>query len=231
MKIDIQIYGVHARDHMIDNLINKLELDRNCVHYDDRKSGGLVIYTAKKAWLADVPDGVTHRIALSDDNDVCENFVSIATQMAETHPDDIVSFFPYRFMERNPIIEGLDTPYFKSQSLFGSAIMMPVKYIQPCFKYIKDRFNDNIADDDGIWSWAHKERIQILTTIPATVQHIGDDSVLDPGRPIRRTVYFDKKANADWSNKKVMEYGEPEWFFSNCRKMRKNKGVLRVVSE
>lgn len=231
MHVDVQIYGVHDREHMITNLLNKLELDKSRVHYDDRPNGGLVIYTAKKAWLAPIPDGTTHRIALADDNDICENFVSIATLIAETHPNDIISFFPYEFMRRNEQIEGLDTPYFKSHSLFGSAIMMPVKYIEPCFEYIKKQFDDNVPDDDGIWAWAQKENIRILTTIPAMVQHIGDDSILEPGRSIRRTVYFDPKADANWKSKKVMQYCRQEWFFSNHGKPSQTKGVLLDVSE
>lgn len=230
MNLDIQVYGVHARDAMIDNLVTKLDLNRQNVHYDDRPNGGMVLYTAKKAWLAPVPDGATHRIALADDTDVCEGFMDIAAQIAEVHPDDIISFFPLEFMERNPDIEGLDTPYFRAHYLMGAAIMMPVKYLEPCFDWIKKEFDDQIEDDDGIQRWADQAGVRILTTIPATVQHIGDDSILDPGRKIRRTVYFDEHPQADWGSQKVAFYRMSEWFFSNHGKRRKNKGVLEFES-
>jgi len=231
MSIDIQIYGVHDRDFMIYPLREKLNLDESCVHYDDRPNGGITLYTAKKAWLAPIPNGVTHRVALADDIEVCNNFGEIVTQMTVTHPLDIISLFPYEFMKKNPEVENVDTPYFKAHSLFGAAIVMPVVYIEPCFRYIKEKFNDNIPDDDGILDWALRNQVRVLTTIPATVQHIGDESVLCPGRSIRRTEYFTPAPEANWGNKKVMSYSRQEWFFSNKGRPRKNKGVLKVAFE
>ena len=108
--IDVQIYGVHARDDMIAALTAKLSIPLDRVHYDDRPNGGLMIYTAKKAWLAPVPDGVTHRVALADDVDVCSGFVPICEQIAAAHPEDIISFFPYEFMQYNPDLDVLSTP-------------------------------------------------------------------------------------------------------------------------
>lgn len=230
-KVDVHIYGMRQREAMIQNLREKLNLPDEHIHYDDRPDGGLCIYTAKKAWLAAVPAGVTHRIALADDTDVCDGFLEIAEQIAAAHPQAIISLLPYQFMARNPEIEGLDTPYFLASVLWGPAIMMPVEYLQPCFDWIKDEFNDNIADDDGIERWARRQGIPILTTVPATVQHIGDDSILTPGMRVRRTDYYSKNPTANWGSKKVMRYYEKEWFFSNHGKPRKNKGVLEIVSE
>lgn len=229
--VDVQIYGVHARDDMIAALTAKLSIPLDRVHYDDRPDGGLMIYTAKKAWLAPVPDGVTHRVALADDVDVCSDFISICEQIAAAHPEDVISLFPYEFMQYNPDLDVLSTPYLKTISLFGAAIMMPVKHIVPCFEYIKRVYNDNCADDDGIMSYAREQNLRVLTTIPATVQHIGDASIITPNARIRRTVYFDKNAKADWSCKKVMTYQRPEWFFSNRGKIRPNVGVLKDVTE
>lgn len=229
MTVDVQIYGVHARDDMIAATAEKLGVDRACIHYDDRPNGGLMMYTAKKAWLAPVGDGVTHRVALADDVQVCDGFLDICEEIAAAHPKSIISFFPYEFMERNPEIEGGDTPYFKAHILSGCGIMMPVEYIQPCFDYVKAVFDDKCPDDEGIQAWADARGIEILTTIPAVIQHIGDDSIANPGCAIRRTVYFDEHPVADWGSQKVMEYRLQEWFFSNHGKPRKTKGVLTVV--
>lgn len=230
-KIDIQVYGMHERDNMIQNLKEKLSLSDDHIFYDDRPNGGLCIYTAKKAWLASVPKEVTHRVALADDTDVCNGFHDIATQIAQAHPKAIISFLPYEFMSRNPEIEDLDTPYFKAHVLWGAAIMMPIEYLKPCFDWIKEQFDDEIADDDGIERWARSQGIEILTTVPAIVQHIGDDSLLDPGRVVRRTVYYSENPEANWTSTKVMQYREKEWFFSNHGKRRINKGVLEIVSK
>lgn len=230
MNIDIHIYGVHERDDMIAATKTKLNLSDDYIHYDDRPGGGLMMYTAKKAWLAPVSEGITHRIALADDVEVCDGFLNICTQIAEAHPKSIISFFPYEFMKKNPEIEGYDTPYWKAHILSGCAIMIPVEYIEPCFKYVKERFDDNCADDEGIQAWAEANGREILTTIPALIQHIGDDSIANKGCFIRRTEYYEENPVADFSSSKVMEYRLKEWFFSNYGKLPNTKGVTRVVS-
>ena len=229
IMLDTHIYGVHARDEMIRATANKLNLDTNYIHYDDRPNGGWMIYTAKKAWTAPIPKGITHRVALADDVEVCDGFTEICTTIAQTHPESIISFFPYEFMERNEQIENMDTPYWIAHVLSGCAIMMPVQYIQPCFDFIRSKFNDECPDDAGIQAWADTAGVQILTTIPALIQHIGDESIANKGCFIRRTVYFDRQPQADFGSKKVLEYKIGEWFFSNHGKRRSTKGVIRVV--
>lgn len=231
MNLDIHVYGVHAREDMIAATVTKLSLEPEHIHFDDRPNGGLMMYTAKKAWLSPISEGITHRVCLSDDTEVCDDFLSVATKIAEVHSKSVISFFPYEFMRRTPEVEGLDTPYLKCHILSGCAIMMPVEYIDPCFKYIKERFNDLCADDWGIQQWVESAGIGILTTIPACVQHIGDISVANKGCFIRRTVYYQANPTANWSSKKVMEYRLKEWFFSNHGKPSQTKGVLRVVSK
>lgn len=231
MSIDVHIYGVHVRDSMIHNTKCKLGLSDDCIHYDDRPNGGFMIYTAKKAWLAPIDDGVTHRVALADDVEVCDGFMDICKQIAETHPKHIISFFPYEFMNRNPQIEMLDTPYFKAHILSGCGIMMPVEYIKPCFDFIREKFHDECPDDFAIQTWAQSVGVQILTTIPALLQHIGDESIANKGCFVRRTVYYDECPEANWNSKKIMEYRLREWFFSNKGKQRKEKGVLTDVTE
>jgi hypothetical protein len=77
INFDIHIYGVHERDDMINSTAEKLGLGCKNIHYDDREERGLMMYTAKKAWLAPIPEGITHRIALADDVEVCDNFKEI----------------------------------------------------------------------------------------------------------------------------------------------------------
>lgn len=214
-KIDIQIYGVHERDDMIANTVEKLGLSYNNVHYDDRPGGGLMMYTAKKAWFAPLMEGQTHRVALADDVEVCDGFYEVCEQIADAHPNAIVSLFPYEFMKRNPDVENVGTPYIKTLILSGCAIIMPVQYIKPCFDYIWEVFEDNCADDEGIQVWAEHKGIPIITTIPAIIQHIGDDSIANKGCFIRITVYYDEHLVADWNCKDVFKPINKEWFFKN----------------
>lgn len=229
-KIDIHVYGMHSRDDMIKDTVDKLGLSYDNVHYDDRPDGGLMMYTAKKAWLASVSDDVTHRVALADDVEVCNGFWEICERIISAHPDAIISLFPFEFMEKTPAIEELNTPYISCSILSGCAVIMPVKYIKPCFDYVKAVFNDNCADDEGIQAWAEHAGIQILTTIPSTVQHIGDISIANKKSPVRRTCYYDANPAAEWDNKDVVRVVKREWFFSNNGKRRTNEfEVVRVI--
>lgn len=49
-------------------------------------------------------------------------------------------------------------------------------------------------------------KIPILTTIPAIIQHIGDVSVIDPSKPIRRTQYFERDPVANWASQKINKF-------------------------
>ena len=231
-KIDVQIYGMHVRDDMIANIVDKLELSYDNVHYDDRPNGGPMLYTCKKAWLAPIPNDVTHRVALADDVEVCDGFWDICEQIANTHPDSIISLFPADFIRKTFEIENMDTPYIEAKKLAGCAIIMPVKYIKPCFEYIKTVLNDECDDEIGISSFAINNGVRIITTIPATVQHISNYSLMQQCPFECRTVYYEQNPVANWGNKKVIKYSFKEWFFSNHGKQRATDGtVVKINNE
>lgn len=231
MQTDIHIYGVRTREAMINATAAKLNLTPKVIHYDDRQNGGPILYTARKAWLADIPNGVTHRIVFQDDVEVCDGFREIVAQIAEAHPRDVIGFFPFNFQERISQIEGQDTPYFLANPLSACGIMMPVEYIQPCFNYISTHLDESSGDDYAIQEWARYAGVKVLTTIPALIQHIGDESIANKGSGIRRTVYYQKNPQANWSSKKILHWREFEWFFSNHGKRRPDKGVLEIVCD
>lgn len=198
---------MHVRDELIHNLKQQLELEDTSVYYEDRPNGGLAIYTAKKAWLAPIEPGETHRAVFPDDVEVCDNFKEICEQIVTTHPDSIISLFCWRGIESNEQFKNLPTPYIKSKLVIGMGIIMPVQYIEPCFEWIKVTYDDNIADDAAIQYWAEHNGVQVITTIPSLVQHLGDDSILSPGTFIRRSAYFDKQISTDidWTNREVID--------------------------
>lgn len=219
MKLDIHIYGLHERDDTLKPLAKKLNMKATNIHYDDRKkeNRGGCLYAAKRAWLADASKNITHRIVLPDDVDICDNFVDICQKIIETHPNKVISLFPFDFMEKTDGVDKVETPYFIARHLTGAGIIMPIEYIEPCFKYIDScsRFSDNSPDDEAIQSWLDMNNIPIITTIPAILQHIGDNSIVTKNAPIRRTVYFEKNPVASWDCKQYVKISDVEWFFSN----------------
>ena len=201
-KLVVKIYGVESRRSCIDSIVNQLSIPEDHIFIDDRPNGGDVMYTAKKAWLSDHGDA-THVLVLQDDIELCDGFLDICSTIVETHPDKIISLFPFQFLREEERLKHITTPYIATFCISGQGIIMPVEYVKPCFDHIKSVYDDNIADDTGIGSWAYNRRIDIVTTIPAILQHIGDISALDSNRPVRRTVYYDSNPVADWDNKKI----------------------------
>lgn len=198
MKADIRIIGVHARDEMISHTLGRLGLSEDIVSYDDRPNGGACLYTARKAWLSPVEDEITHRIVLADDAYVCNGFEGICDQIINTHPDKVISCFPFDYLHKSDYIDGLKTPYVRTHLAAGMGIIMPVKYIDDCFRWIEKNLPSDYPDDSAISLYCENHGIDIITTIPPTIQHIGDDSVLTPGLYVRRTEYYTDDPVADW---------------------------------
>lgn len=224
VKIITKIYGVESRRDMINTTANKLFIPEENIFLDDRPNGGSAIYTAKKAYLSD-HGSATHGIFLQDDVEVCDNFLDICYKIIETHPDKIISLFPFDYQKEYYCLENLNTPYVNVYTLSACGIIMPIKYIKPCFDWIKETFNDEMPDDISINLWADANHIKVITTIPALIQHIGDDSIICPNCFIRRTVYYRKNPVADWGNKEVFLVPNPNSiFYPKSKKILKPGG-------
>ena len=73
--------------------------------------------------------------------------------------------------------------------------------------------------------------IQLLTTIPGLIQHNGDESLYDPGLPIRRSARFEKNPAADWTNRSVMDPPSLEWFAPKRTAVESKGLTLKDVGE
>lgn len=200
MKIEYRIYGVRAREECIRRNQSILGIPDSQVIFDDRKKGGDVMYTARKAWMRPCAEDITHLCVMQDDIELCNGFKDILSKIVSARPYDVISLFPWNYQQYNPLLDGLDTPYIYTSQMSGCAIIMPVGYVKPCFSFIYDNYYDKIGDDIGIDRWLESKRKKGITTIPATIQHIGDDSLLCPGCRIRRTIYYSKDPVANWEN-------------------------------
>lgn len=217
IKLIFKIYGVIQRIDTIKSIAKKLNISNDNIFLDDRQNGGDVLYTAKKAYLSDAGDA-THLVVFQDDVELCNDFINICEQIIAAHPDKIVSLFPFDYQMYSGQYENIGTPYLSVNTMSGCGVIMPIQYIKPCFDYIKSEFNDEIEDDMGIKKWAEHAGVDIITTIPAIIQHIGDKSILNKYRPIQRTYYFEKDPIADWSNQNVWKRPKiKEKFFSKRR--------------
>lgn len=172
-KCDVKIMAVKPRRDMVLRLCDRLGLtEKECVVYDDRPSGGGPQYTRKKCWKEPIPDGVTHRCVLQDDVDVCDNFIEIMQEIVNVHPEFIFSLFCSRmkYEYRLP-----DSPYviIKGKNAWGQGIMMPLKFVEPLYHFVDTELCPDFPRDDGIYAWwAQQEKMEIMTTIPSTIQHL-----------------------------------------------------------
>ena len=220
IKLIFKVYGVIQRINTINKIAKDLNISNCNIFLDDRLNGGDALYTAKKAYLSSIGDA-THLVVLQDDVELCNNFVDICYQIVAAHPDKIVSLFPFDYQIYSEQYENIGTPYLAVNIMSGCGVIMPVQYIKPCFNYIQSEFNDKIEDDKGIREWAEYAGIDIITTIPALIQHIGDRSILNKYRPIQRTYYFEKDPIADWSNPNIWKRPKiKEKFFSKRRMIK-----------
>lgn len=208
---DIKVYGVEKRMPFIKNTVDKLCLTNDDVFLDDRPNGGNVFYTAKKALLAKPQFGITHRIVLQDDIEVCNNFKQIASEIIKTHPDKIIALLPHDFyldmvIDKNKEMASI-TPYIANDKyVTGCGFILPYQYIQQYLLYAENYCNRNYMCEDQAWfAWAKKNNITILNTAPAIIQHIGDESILFQGKtPIGRTKFYEEYPQANWGSKFIM---------------------------
>lgn len=194
--IDVRVFGVEERIDNIRITQKKLSVPDEKVFIDYNRDG--VVPTAKRAWT--YPTEGSHVMVLQDDIELSNGFLDICNIIAKTHPKKIVSLFPYQFMRRPIGMRKMVSPYIRTRVLSGCGIIMPAEYIKPCIESFPE---DAMQDDTMIYNWAKSRGVWVITTIPAILQHIGDDSVIDPKKAIRRTVFYEENPVADWSNPKI----------------------------
>lgn len=213
--VGIRVTAIESRRAMAEHLQQRLDLPDTHIIWDDRPQGGNAMYTVKKAWRDPLEDGETHRVVLNEDTEVCNGFREIIEQVAQAQPDCLMVLFTTALNGHgyDDYVQDLQTPYVDHTiGLFGCAIMMPARYIEPCFAWIEQNCDPDIWDNAGILAWLRHSGLPIRTTMPLLVQHIGDDSVVDPTMPIRRSERFEMDPAADWSCSDVAAMPELDWF-------------------
>ncbi len=186
---DVKIMAHPSRRDNVLKTLNQLEMDESIVSYDDRENGGDSIYVAEKAWRQPIENYATHRLVLQDDIALCDDFLKVISKVINDMPDVCISLY-------NGIPMDLRTdktnPYIKVFELCGCGIILPIKYVEDCWNWINSQTEDNYcrSDDEMIRRYCVEHNIKIYSTIPVTIQHLGDteyESLLDVEYPHIRT--------------------------------------------
>ena len=189
------------RINWIQNNKTILDLPDNSIFIDYNHAG--CVPTSKNAWSKDTDKPFI--MVMSDDVELCNGFISYCKRIVNAHPDKIISLFPIQFTRpvpgsRLPKI----SPYILTNKISGCGIIMRTEWVKPCINSWPPDAKD---DDSSIHVWAVKNRIEVLTTLPSLIQHIGDVSTIDTNRHLGKTPYFSKNPNnMDWDSKFITSW-------------------------
>lgn len=209
VKIDIRIMASPKRRPYVMKMLCDLGLDESIVAWDDRPNGGSPMYTSRKAWLAPIPDGATHRLVLQDDVEMVDRFGELIQTAAENFPKALWSFYEGRTSITGSADKKKPSPYIRIKGCccYGVALMMPVEYIEPCFKWIEAELGADYKHDDcGIGLYSLINGVAVFSTIPSLVQHIAPTESLMKGhsRASKTSAVYEGKevfGKYDWNDK------------------------------
>lgn len=231
--VEIRIRTCPARAEKAENLRNELGLPETSVFTDDRENGGNPLYMWFEM-IENIPADATHICLLDDDVEVSTGFKQIVEQMTAAHSQCAFSLFTTDLNSSyfDDFITKLETPYVTCSKVFGCAVILPVSILEECFDWIRTSCDLKTAHDGHVMQeYLESRGIQLLTTIPGLIQHNGDESLYDPGLPIRRSARFEKNPAADWTNRSVMDPPSLEWFAPKRTAVESKGLTLKDVGE
>jgi len=208
-KCDIKIYGIEERK---ENILKNKELlglsDKDIFikqSGDDPKFGKWPYRLAKYVFRQLVPDGITHRLVLQDDVELAPYFKEYLLKIVNARPNDIIFLSNMDYMKKSDSVKNLKSPYVKiAHHVCGCAVIVPVKYIDELFDWLDRTYPEietgNPHEDIAFILWANHNGINCISTIPSTIQHIGDNSTLCEYNYIQRCAYFSDWDKVDWNN-------------------------------
>lgn len=200
----VKVKTCSKRPNFAQKTINELNLSDENIWYDLREidkqfSNKSYAWNAAKGWASFTDINCGHCMFIDDDLEFCNNFLEISEKMIKVHPDAVFGLLPFYY--ENRITKQTESPYWNAGVTPGACLIIPKKYLKDVCSFMFSYCDKVCQDDLLIYLWCHRNRIQTITTIPSLVQHIGDESVCDSTKPIRRTKYFDKNPIANWDSK------------------------------
>lgn len=206
--IDVRILAVKARQSYAEAL--KAMIPESKIVYDDRGEYGAnnCWYNAKRCWFSPAEAGVTHRLVLSDDAELCDDFMHYVNRAVSFAPDAVWSFYVGWKAEQR--IKGTDnTPFVRIRGCKtgGVGILMPIHYALQMVEETDMVFGTEYKDDGGrVGMWCAMHGVPLMTTNPAIVDHKLIPSVIRGHNAKRYSRNYRKDVSqANWSSSEYVE--------------------------
>lgn len=179
IKLGVKISGTHERDFLIAQELLKLNMTEkrnSVVQYNGSTRNILACFM--NALESFESTDVTHAVILQDDLQLCDGFLEIVGKCCEHFEDAVWSLFCSRITDSD---KKTDSPYIriKGCGMYGPAIIFPMKYLADFKSWQKECVPDGfIHDDIVIGEYCKQNKIEVMSTIPSLLQHLGGRSSL-----------------------------------------------------
>lgn len=191
MKCDIKIMGVVERIDNIQFLVDKLHLNIKKDVFLGELSHKDIIETSIGALTLPVKKGITHRVILQDDVDVCDDFENVVNKLITQFPDDMFSLYLHderiRSLPYGSVVE------INPHQMKGQGIIFPLSIVKRLFLDKLNFFKSCYEDDDSYYgSMCFINSQRVLTTAPSLV-HLKETTSLYKKSFNFRDIWYLKK--------------------------------------
>lgn len=170
MKIAYRIqHGQGTRDHWLKLLLLMLDSKKVEVHTDKTHS----LWQSCSDTLTSYRKGDTHVLVLQDDVLPCKNFIKTVSEIAESCPENPVTFFTNNQKSVTAVQQG---KHWLSMRVWfmAQAYLLPVALIDDMILWISQNVKDSIQnDDDRMATYLFYHDIFTMATVPSLVEHMG----------------------------------------------------------
>jgi hypothetical protein len=171
VKLGYKISGVQERDFLIAQelkMLKMIEQRESVVQYNGKTRDILSCFI--KAVDSFENTDITHACILQDDLELCENFVEITTDICSQFPQAVWALFNSRIKESD-----YDKPYVKIRGcgFYAPAIIFPMSRWSEFKSWKKENCDDCFHDDVAIGEWCKRNKVEVMTTVPSLVDHLG----------------------------------------------------------
>ena len=185
-RLSIAIMAVPERKELVFKLQEQLGR-RVPVLWDEKHEG--CWWNARRAW-GTVTGNATHHLVLSDDAEVCANFIEIAEEALAVHDDSVVTFFNAR-KDVLAAKERGDSWIRLSTFLWGQSMVMPVYMIPRFLRWARENVKEGYPHDDAMLGmFCEANEVPIYCTVPHLVNHLLVKSILGHQPPGSRSSHW-----------------------------------------